>query len=166
MKPYLYKVKETHCSRERQLERAVGYHYRGWQSYRRNDLDSALCAWRKAICIRYHILGDGHPSTEESMDLIDTVLRRRGLHETWARKKYLRKMKKSINHEANGDKFAFEQGKYRLALKEYQKALDLEQETIGRDHPVVAALYRKMAFTLKGLGELERSTLVYCDALA
>jgi tetratricopeptide (TPR) repeat protein len=151
-------------SSEGQLKRATTYHWRGWRHFRNKDLDAALNYWRKAVQIRTQLLGPTHASTQESRDLIATVLQRKGLGERPI-KKYLKALKKSIEHETNGDQFKY-MGRYDLALKEYQKSLDLEQATIGRDHPVVASLYRKMAGTLKGLGQWERSTLVYCDALA
>jgi hypothetical protein len=48
-------------TREKQLKRAVSYHFRGWNHYRRRDLDASLCDWRKSVRIRYTFLGEGHP---------------------------------------------------------------------------------------------------------
>jgi tetratricopeptide (TPR) repeat protein len=160
--PIILGTREITC--EKQLQRAISYHFRGWHHYRRHDLDASLCDWRKSLRIRHSLLGASHPSTRESIDLIGTILKRKGLAAS-ASKRYLRRLKISIEHETNGDRLG-KLADYGPALKEYQKSLDVEEETIGRDHPVVAALYRKMAVTLKGLGQLERSTLVYCDALA
>jgi tetratricopeptide (TPR) repeat protein len=149
---------------EKGLERATRYHWRGWKKYRQRDYDASLFDWRKAVRIRHGLLGPAHAATQESQDLIGCVLQRKGL-EDQVRRKYLKSLKKSIEYESKGDALK-RLGKYDLALKAYQKSLDLEQATVGRDHPIVAALYRKMAVTLKGLGRTEKSSLVYCDALA
>jgi hypothetical protein len=37
---------------------------------------------------------------------------------------------------------------------------------MGRDHPVIATLHRKMEATLGHMGQMDRSIPVCCDALA
>ena len=129
-----------------------------------SDFDSSFHDWRRAVKIRQIVLGDNDSSTLVSLDLIGCVLQRMGISES-KRKNYLKNLFKSIRHEIKGDDLV-SSGKPRQALKEFQKSMRLEERTIGRDHPVVTALYRKMASTLKDMGQLDHTRLVYCDALA
>jgi tetratricopeptide (TPR) repeat protein len=149
------------------IQRASQHHLRGWRHYLQCNFDASLVEWRKAVMIRDGILGSDHISTKESHDLIGCCLQRskQGLNEK-ARNKYLKTLlPKSIRHETNGDKYK-KCHKFDQALKEYKKSLDLEEPTLGRDHPVVATLHRKMAATLRHMGQMDQSILVYCDALA
>jgi tetratricopeptide (TPR) repeat protein len=155
---------DTKEDSQRRLECASRYHLRGWRHYLQCNFDASLVEWRKAVMIRDRILGNGHVSTKESHDLIGCCLQRKGLDET-ARKKYLKTLPKSIQHETNGDKYK-KRHDFDRALKEYKKSLALEQPTMGRDHPVIASLHRKIAATLGHMGQMDQSILVYCDALA
>ena len=153
-----------HQDSRKQLNLASRYHSRGWKHYMNSDFDSSFHDWRRAVKIRQIVLGDNDASTMVSLDLIGCVLQRMGVSES-KRKQYLKNLFKSIRHEIKGDNLGYE-GKTRKALKEYQKSMKLEERIIGRDHPVVTALYRKMASALKELGQMDHTRLVYCDALA
>ena len=155
--------KALHDCQNHQLKLANRYHIRGWKRYLQSDFDGSVMDWRKALRIRQSLLGKDHSSTNESLDLIGCALHRKQW-ESKERRKYLKALSASIGHETNGDEYMrLEQ--YEFALREYQKSLYIEEAAIGRWHPVVATLYRKMACTLRHLGQLDKSTLVHCDAL-
>jgi tetratricopeptide (TPR) repeat protein len=159
----------SHHSREarQQLGLASKYHFRGWKHYQNGKYESSFSDWRKAVKLRQGIVGPHDSCTMESYDLLGCSLERLGATAS-QRKRYLKNLCRSIRHEVQGDALVMGSngGKWGLALQEFKKSMHLEEAILGPDHPVVAALYRKMASTLNKMGQLDQSRLLYCDALA
>jgi tetratricopeptide (TPR) repeat protein len=147
------------------LDLALRHHLRGWQHFMRKDFDSSLVDWREALKIREIHLGNDHAATKETCDLIGCVLQRMAGLDKSKRKRYLKALPKSVKYEVNGDECA-KSGKWDKALKEFQKSLDLEAAMIGQEHPICATLHRKMNICGSQGGHMDRSILLYCDALA
>jgi len=113
----------------------------------RQEFDDCLVSWRKALMIREAHLGSRHDATKETHDLIRTVLSRMGLSDREC-KQYLKLLKKSVRHEAQGDAHAADgSDKHRRkAFREYHKALKLEETLVGMDHHMITAtLHQKIA---------------------
>lgn len=63
-------------------------------------------------------------------------------HLSIPRERYTWAVQRSVEHERNADQL-MKLGKPDLAAREYQKALQLEDEWIGRDEPVVVDFHRQ-----------------------
>ena len=148
-------------------QEASQYHWKGWNCYKQCNFEATLVNWRMEALLRRQA-GNDQAAMKESRDLIGCALQRMGGISETKRNRYLkRNLFLSIRHELKGD-MLYSSRNFHRALKEYRKALVLEQSIVGPDgrHPIVATLCQKIAKTLLDMGQSDRSMLIHSDALA
>lgn len=105
--------------------------------------DRAIVRYRNILSIYLRALGGDHPNTQTAHDELVDVVSLQGLGDDKA-KSYGLKVLVSIEHEARGDEDLAHQ-RHSQGLGEFRKALEIEENSLGRAHLVTAALYGKLA---------------------
>jgi tetratricopeptide (TPR) repeat protein len=80
-------------------------------------------------------------------------------------RRYQKAVASSIHHERRGDKFQKDRN-HGKAINEYRQAIALEEEILGKLHPVTTKLLQKIASICKDQEDYDSALLVYSKVLA
>jgi tetratricopeptide (TPR) repeat protein len=126
--------------------------------------DHAIVNYRNALLICQPKLGLNHPTTLSILGEMRDVAKRKGLKGPQI-EEYGVAISRSIENEIEGNAL-LKHGQSEQAIAAFQKAVALEEESLGQYHLCTLDLYSKMADILKALGELDRALVKYRDLLA
>jgi tetratricopeptide (TPR) repeat protein len=157
------------------LRRADGEASQGSRLMAQGRFDDALRLSRQALRARREVLGEDHPATAQSYNIVASCLHHQARHAEAVAHflKGLAAYRKAFGDDhphtataCNTVGFALErQGKLAEAFPFLQKGLDVRRRALGEDHPDTATSRLNLARWWQGQGQLGRAQALFERAL-
>jgi tetratricopeptide (TPR) repeat protein len=132
------------------------YRYKG-------QSDRAIILYRKAIRT-YQTFNIPDQEMARTLKNISLAVNGLGFNDSVALR-YRKAVKESLKREVNGDK-AQQLGNLNRAIAEYTLAIEVEESVLGKLHPTLSSLYRKLGDICRDQGDNESAILFYSKVLA
>lgn len=126
--------------------------------------DEAILNYREALLIYQPKLGLTHPTTLSILSEMQEVAKRKGLN-GGENEEYARATSRSVASEIKGEGL-LKDGEREKAIAAFQKAVALEEESLGQYHLCTSDLCKRIASILKASGQSDRALVKYRELLA
>jgi tetratricopeptide (TPR) repeat protein len=145
-------------------------------SFRQGKHHQAQALLEKALAVAGKVLGEEHPATANTYDLMALNLRAEGKYDQaellYRKVLAIRRKLLGEEHPATANTYNYlgytlhAQGKYDLAEPLFHKALAIRRKVVGEEHHDTAASYNNLAYNFHAQGKYDQAEPLHHKALA